>query len=68
MTNEGNDAGDSRPSAPRRVTLQGRTFGKIAMGTPIRSSEGIVIPRESGSSEARTSGPQRVTGPRHSTS
>lgn len=66
MATEGNDTGEERPSAPRRVTLQGRTFGKLPLGSVIGSRDDLSAERDSTATEARTSGAQRTTGARRS--
>ena len=58
-----NDASDMRPSAPRRITLQGRTFGKLNLDTPSFSRDDQSPAR---TSDAYVTGPQRITDPRRS--
>lgn len=66
MATEGNDTSEGRPSAPRRITLQGRTFGKLSLGALIGSRDDLNAERDSTSTVARTSGAQRITGARRS--
>lgn len=65
MANDGTDAGDGRPSTPRRITLQGRTFGKIELGTVFGSSDDMALD-ETIELQRRVSGPHRTTDPRRS--
>jgi hypothetical protein len=64
MGTEGNDAGDMRPSTPRRITAPGRTFGNLTFDNPVHENDDMSA-RESTSTDARTSGPKRITGARH---
>ena len=65
MATEGTDAGDARPSAPRRITQQGRTFGRLELGTVFGSSDDMALD-EAPELQRRVSGPHRTTDPRRS--
>ena len=65
MATEGTDAGEGRPSTPRRITLQGRTFGKLELGTVFGSSDDMAL-EEAPELQRRVSGPHRITDPRRS--
>jgi hypothetical protein len=63
MSNDGSNA-TPRQSTPRRITLQGRTFGKLEHAVTIHEITGEHEAIPENTDESRVSGPQRTTGAR----
>ncbi len=68
MANEGIEAGAVRPSAPGRITLQGRTFGNLAnapsIGELVGARPSTGSPQSVELTVPRDSTAQRTTGER----